>query len=330
MKYTKFGSTPLQVSTISYGTWEFGGDWGNVDAAQKEAGKETIRKALDLGITIFDTAQAYGFGQSEQLLGEALAGELRHQREKIIIADKGGLRMEAGKPVRDASAANLRRGVEDGLRNLGVDYIDIFYVHWPDPGVPMEETATAMAQLADEGKIRYVGVSNFDVDQMRDFERTRKIDALQPPYHLFRRDIEQSILPYCSSRGIAVMVYGSLAHGLLSGSFTPETHFASDDWRSQNPDFRGDVFRKNLSVVRRLKGVAERQGITLPQLAIAWVLANPAVDVAIVGAHLAEHLEPAAAAAEISLSVETRAEIDQIMTDAEPIGGPAPEGMLPI
>ncbi|MGO8951052.1 MAG: aldo/keto reductase [Ktedonobacterales bacterium] len=329
MEYIQFGRAGLNVSRISYGTWQFGGDWGKVDSDEWDLGKATVRKALELGINIFDTAQAYGYGQAERLLGEALQPELRNRREQIVVVTKGGLRLDGDKVVRDASPRWLRQGVEASLRNLGVDYIDIYFLHWPDPATPVEETAGAVAQLAEEGKIRFVGVSNYDVAQMQQFELTRKIDALQPPYDLFRRDIERAILPYCQLHGIAVMVYGPLAHGLLSGTFTPQTTFASDDWRSQNPYFQGNIFSRNLAVVERLKGVASRQGITLSQLAVAWVLATPAVQVAIVGAHLPPHLEQTAAAAEVHLAPETLGEIEQIMRDAEPIGGPAPEGMPP-
>jgi aryl-alcohol dehydrogenase-like predicted oxidoreductase len=178
-----------------------------------------------------------------------------------------------------------------------------------------------------ESKIRYVGVSNFDVAQMQAFERTKKIDALQPPYDLFRRDIEQDILPYCEAHGIGVLVYGPLAHGLLAGSYTPQTTFASDDWRSKSPVFHGDLFARNLAVEDRLKDVAERHSITVAQLAIAWVLANSAVDVAIVGARRPHQIEQTAPAAEVRLSPETLREIKLIMLDAVSIGGPTPEGM---
>src|SRR3954447_14859796 len=214
MKYTQLGQTSLHVSTLSYGTWQFGGDWGSFEAREAQA---AIRQALDLGITFFDTAQAYGFGLAERVLGEALQPELKTQRDKIILATKGGLRQEGDKVVRDASAGWLRQGVEQSLRNLGVDYIDLYQLHWPDPQTPIEETASALAQLAQEGKIRYVGLSNFDVEQMQAFARIRKIDTLQPPYDLFRRDIERAILPYCQQHGIGVLVYGPLAHGLLAG-----------------------------------------------------------------------------------------------------------------
>ena len=324
MKYTQLGQTSLHVSTLSYGTWQFGGDWGTFAAREAQA---AIRQALDLGITFFDTAQAYGFGLAERVLGEALQPELKTQRDKIILATKGGLRLEGDKVVRDASAGWLRQGVEQSLRNLGVDYIDLYQVHWPDPHTPFAESAGALAQLVAEGKIRYVGVSNYDAAQMREFEQTQKIDTLQPPYHLFRRDIEQDILPYCREQGIGVLVYGPLAHGLLAGGYTPQTTFSADDWRSKSPDFQGARFARNLAVVGRLKNLAERQGMTVAQLAVAWVLANPAVDVAIVGARHPQQLAQTARAADIQLAQETLREIEQIMRDDVPLGGPSPEGM---
>src|SRR5579863_6877524 len=195
MEYTQFGQTALHVSKLGYGTWQFGGDWGRVERAQWEAGKASVEMALELGINFFDTAQAYGFGLAECLLGEALQLYVkRGLREEIVIATKGGLGMEGDKLLRDASPEWLRQGVEQSLRNLGVDYIDLYQVHWPDPNTPIEETAAALDQLVQEGKIRYVGVSNYNVEQMKAFEKTRKLDAVQPPYSLFRREIEQDIL----------------------------------------------------------------------------------------------------------------------------------------
>jgi aryl-alcohol dehydrogenase-like predicted oxidoreductase len=312
------------VSRICLGSWQFGGDWGGFETREAQA---AIRHALELGVTFFDTAQAYGFGMSERVMGEALRPELRNRRDKVILATKGGLRMEGGKLQRDASARCLRQGVEQSLRNLGVDYVDLYQLHWPDPRTPFEETAEAMGQFVTEGKVRYIGVSNFDVAQMREFEKTRKIDTLQPPYHLFRRDIEKEILPYCREHGIGALVYGPLAHGLLGGRYTPQTTFSSDDWRSKSPAFRGELFEQNLRVVARLRSLAERHGITVPQLAIAWVLANPAVDVAIVGARRPQQLTQTAPAADVELSEETLQEIAQIMKGAAPTGGPSPEGM---
>jgi aryl-alcohol dehydrogenase-like predicted oxidoreductase len=324
MKYIQLGQTSLRVSTLCYGTWQFGGDWGSFEA--KEA-LTAIRHAIDLGITFFDTAQAYGFGVSERGLGLALQPELKIKRDSIVIATKGGLRKDGTKTVRDASAKSLRQGVEQSLRNLSIEYIDLYQVHWPDPYIPFEQTARALEEFVKEGKIRYAGVSNFDVAQMREFGKTRKIDTLQPPYSLFRRDIEKEILPYCHEHGIGVLVYGPLAHGLLGGGYTPETKFASNDWRSKSAVFRGAPFKRNLGVVNRLKSLGDRLGITVGQLAIAWVLANPAVDVAIVGARHPRQLTETAAAADVSLSQQMLEEIDRIMKDAAPIGGPTPEGM---
>ncbi len=181
MEYTQFGRTSLRVSKISYGTWQFGGDWGRVERSQWDAGKATVQKALELGINFFDTAQAYGFGLAERMLGEALQPYLKGLREDIILATKGGLRMEGDRLLRDASALWIHQGVEQSLRNLGVDYIDLYQIHWPDPNTPFEETASTLDQLVREGKIRYVGVSNYNVEQIRAFEKTRKLDALQPP-----------------------------------------------------------------------------------------------------------------------------------------------------
>ncbi len=305
MEYTQFGRTALRVSKISYGTWQFGGDWGRIEGSQWDAGKATVQKALELGINFFDTAQAYGFGLAERMLGEALQPYLKGLREDIVIATKGGLRMEGDKLLRDASARWLRQGVEQSLRNLGVDYIDLYQVHWPDPNTPFEETASALDQLVHEGKIRSVGVSNYNV--------------------------EQAILPYTQEHGIGVLVYGPLAHGLLAGTFAPQTTFAPDDWRSKSEIFHGDIFQRNLAVVEQLKHLAEREGMSVAQLAIAWVLAGgkpqPAVDVAIVGARNPEQLEQIAPAGDIHLTQETLQEIERIMREAVPIGGPAPEGM---
>ena len=328
MEYTQFGQTTLRVSKISYGTWQFGGDWGQVERTQWDAGKASVQKALELGINFFDTAQAYGFGLAERMLGEALQPYLKKGlREEIVLATKGGLRMEGDKLLRDASPRWLRQGVEQSLVNLGVDYIDLYQVHWPDPNTPIIETAGALDQLVQEGKIRYVGVSNYDVEQMQAFEQVRKLDSLQPPYSLFRREIEQTILPYTRNHGIGVPVYGALAHGLLAGAFTPQTRFPADDWRGKSLIFQGETFQRNLAVVEHLKSLAEQTGISVAQLAIAWVLAQPGIDVAIVGARTPEQLAQTAPAGEIHLSQATRAEIERIMREAVPIGGPAPEGM---
>jgi aryl-alcohol dehydrogenase-like predicted oxidoreductase len=321
MRQTYLGSTDLKVSDIAFGTWAFGGDWGAVDVEESTA---VIHRALELGITLFDTAQGYGFGVAERLLGDALRH--RVQRADIVIATKGGLRMDGDTLIRDATARRLREGVESSLRSLDTDYIDLLQIHWPDLRTPAEETAKALEQLVGEGKVRYVGVSNYNVEQMEELRTLGWLDTLQPPYHMFHRDIENEILPYTRKHDIGVLVYGPLAHGLLGGRMTAHTTFAADDWRGKSPDFTGETFQTNLRVVDRLKEVAADLGVSLPALAVSWTQTQPAVDVTIVGAHRPAQLDDTAAA-DRPLSERDLTDIDLILADSVPMWGPHPEGM---
>jgi aryl-alcohol dehydrogenase-like predicted oxidoreductase len=322
MRYTRLGQTDLNVSVLALGTWAFGGDWGPFDKAEADS---AIKSALDNGITLFDTAQGYGFGAAEQLLGESLWTRVR--REDVIVATKGGLRMDGSTLVRDASAQWLRAGVESSLRNLGTDYLDLYQIHWPDPATSAEETGAALNELVAKGLIRHVGVSNYDAKQMDALSRHGRVETLQPPYHMFRREIEAEILPYTAANDIGVLAYGPLAHGLLAGQMTPETTFPPEDWRSHSSDFVGETFRRNLDVVARLKDFAAERAIALPQIAVGWTINNPAVDVAVVGARRAGQLEALLPAAEVELEPQDVAAIDEILADATPVTGPAPEGM---
>jgi aryl-alcohol dehydrogenase-like predicted oxidoreductase len=324
MQTTRLGLTDLQVSRIAFGTWQLGGEWGDFDERDAVA---AIRHARTLGINLFDSAQAYGFGASERLLGRALRDELDHRRDDVVLATKGGLRRTPEGTVRDSSPAWLRSGVEQSLRALGVDHIDVYQIHWPDPDVSCAESAGALQQLVDEGKIRHVGVSNYSVAQMAEFARTRPVETLQPPYHLFRRDIEADIGPYALEHDIGVLVYGPLAHGLLTGAMDEHTTFAADDWRSRSPLFAGDTFRRNLRTVGELERWAAERGLTVSQLAIAWTLAHPAVDVAIVGARRPAHIEDSVGAADIELTADDLAEIDHIIAGAVTVAGPSPESV---
>jgi aryl-alcohol dehydrogenase-like predicted oxidoreductase len=228
--------------------------------------------------------------------------------------------------VRDASPDFLRSGLEDSLRALEVDHIDIYQVHWPDPAVPFAETAAGLDALVREGKVRHAGVSNYDATQMAEFAETRPVETLQPPYHLFRREVERSVLPYAREHDIGVLVYGPLAHGLLTGSMDEHTTFATDDWRSGSTVFQGEAFRRNLEIVSQLQRLAaDELGTSVAQLATAWTLANPAVHVAIVGARSPKHIEQAVAAAELPLSAGDLEQIDRIVADSVPIAGPFPE-----
>jgi aryl-alcohol dehydrogenase-like predicted oxidoreductase len=321
MEHVRLGRSDLQVSRIAFGTWQLGGDWGSTD---EQAAIAAIRGAADRGVNFFDTAQGYGFGASEGLLARALEG---HPRDRVVIATKGGLRPSAGGGVeRDASPEWIRRGVEESLKALGTDYIDLYQVHWPDPKTPFNETAGALADLVAAGKIRHVGVSNFDAAQMEAFSETLPVETLQPPYHLFRRDVEVEILPSARAHDIGVLVYGPLAHGLLGGGLTPESRFAPDDWRSKSDLFQGDLFRSNLRVVSALQRFAEFElGVPVSRLAVAWALANPAVQVAIVGTRSRNHVDDAIAAADLKLDADALRRIDEIVSDEVPVGGPSPE-----
>lgn len=324
MQYIDLGQTGLRVSRICFGSWAFGGDWGGQDA---EDAKAAVRRALELGIDFFDTAQAYGWGASERLLAEALRDEIARRRDRLVLATKGGLRKEGGGLRRDASPGWLRRGLEESLRNLGTDYIDVYQVHWPDPEVPLAETAGELDAFVKEGKVRFAGVSNFEAAQMEEMGKTRPVDTLQPPYHLFRRDVEEETLPYCREHGIGVLVYSPLAHGLLTGKYSPGHVFPEGDWRRRSPLFQGGTFRRNLEIVRRLEAFARERGLSVAELAVAWTLSHPAVHSAIVGARRPSHIEGSAGAADVTLSEEDRAAIDPITAGAVPVGGPSPEAV---
>jgi len=326
MQPITLGRSGLKVTPIAYGTWQIGGDWGPVDTAQATT---AIRRARELGINLFDTAQAYGFGAAETLLGQALRDDLRQHRDEIVIATKGGVRLTADGLRRDSSPAWIREGVDASLRALAVDYIDLYQVHWPDAQTPFEETAAALNELTEAGKIRHIGVSNFDAGQIAAFSAvaTRPAETLQPPYHLFRRGIETEVLPHCQRENIGVLVYSPQGSGLLSGTLTPQTTFDPGDWRSRSPVFRGPDLERNLGVTSQLQAFAEgRFGCNVSQLALAWVLSHPAVQVAIVGSRNGGHLAEAVQAASLTLTDDDRQQIDKIMADAVPVGGPTPEG----
>ncbi|WP_410653990.1 aldo/keto reductase [Amycolatopsis sp. lyj-112] len=323
MRTTTLGRSGLEVSRIAFGTWQLGGDWGSFD---EDAAIAAIRHARELGVTFFDTAQAYGFGKSEAMLGRALREELKRDRESVVIATKGGIKPRSERP-RDSRREWLAQGIEDSLRFLDVDYIDLYQIHWPDPDSPAEETAGILQEFVDAGKIRHIGVSNYGSAQLAEFDRTRPVETLQPPYHLFRRHIETEPLPYARENDVGVLVYSPLGSGLLTGSFTPDTTFEKTDWRSRSSAFTGENFRRNLAVVDKLEDFAAGKGISVSQLAIAWVLAQPGVHVAIVGARKAAHIEASLAAADIELTAGDLAEIDRLTADAVPVAGASPEGI---
>jgi aryl-alcohol dehydrogenase-like predicted oxidoreductase len=324
MIHTKLGVTDLDVSRICFGTWQFGGDWGGID---RDEAIEAVRSAREVGINFFDTAQGYGWGESERLLGEALRDDLDNRRDEVVIATKGGMRLEDGELNRDSSEAWVRQGLDESLSNLGVDHVDLYQLHWPDPKLPLEQTAALMDTLVQEGKIRHAGVSNYSVEEMEEFGRRRNVETLQPPYHLFRRDIEADVLPWCHENNVGVLIYGPLAHGLLSGRLEEDHRFPDNDWRSRSHVFQGEEFRHNIATVRALAAVGEDLGITVAQLAIAWTLANPAVHSAIVGARNSEHIEQSALAADVTLNADDLTRIENIMSGSLAMSGPSPEAL---
>ncbi|HEY3723242.1 MAG TPA: aldo/keto reductase [Acidimicrobiia bacterium] len=324
MDKVMLGRSGLKVSPICFGTWELGGEWGVYD---DKAATAAIQRARELDVNFFDTAQGYGFGESEQVLGRALAAETHTNREEVVIATKGGLRQRDGHLVRDSSRDWLRAGVDASLEALNVDFIDLYQVHWPDPTTSFDETGEALAELVESGKVRHVGVSNFDPQQMAALAEHCPVETLQPPYDMFRRRVESTQLPYCAANDIGVLVYGPLAHGLLTGGMRHSTVFSADDWRSHSPDFLGQTFDQNLAVVRRLQALATDRDVSLPAMAVAWTLANPAVDAAIVGTRNPDHLQDIVGAVDVALTAADLEAIDAILADSTPMHGPAPEGM---
>ena len=313
-----------QVSRVALGTWAMGGwMWGGTDARASVA---TIRAALDQGINLIDTAPAYGFGVSEEIVGEALAvGGLR---ARTVVASKVGLEWRAGKVYRNATRARIMQEIDDSLRRLRTDYVDIYQVHWPDPLVPIEETADAMRTLYQEGKIRAIGVSNFSVAQMEAFRRVAPLHVLQSPYNLFERAIEAEILPYCRANGIAILGYGALCRGLLSGRMRPDTTFQGDDLRRIDPKFQPPRFAQYLDAMQRLDELAQRSfHRRVIHLAVRWML-DQGISVALWGARRPDQLAAALGVTGWSLDGADRALIELIVNTAvaDPVG---PEFMAP-
>ena len=315
--------TQLKVSRVALGTWAMGGwMWGGSD--QREA-IATIHAALNQGINLIDTAPVYGFGASEEIVGAALDGV----RAQTVIATKTGLEWRDGKIYRNATGERILREIDESLRRLRTDYIDIYQVHWPDPLVPVEETAEAMRSLYEQGKIRAIGVSNFSVAQIERFRKVAPLHVLQPPYNLFERGIEAEILPYCQANGIATLGYGALCRGLLSGRMRPDTVFHGDDLRGVDPKFQPPRFAQYLEAVRQLDELAQRRFHRhVIQLAVRWML-DKGISVALWGGRHPNQLEAALEVAGWSLSAADRVLVECIVNTVitDPVG---PEFMAPL
>jgi aryl-alcohol dehydrogenase-like predicted oxidoreductase len=322
IEFVDIPKTPLKVSRVALGTWAMGGwMWGGTDQRESVA---TIHAALHQGINLIDTAPAYGFGVSEEIVGAALEGV----RTQAFISTKTGLEWRDGKVFRNATRARIMQEVDDSLRRLRTDYIDIYQVHWPDPLVPVEETAEAMRLLYEQGKIRAIGVSNFSVDQMTRFRQVAPLHVLQPPYNLFERAIETEILPYCRANGIATLGYGALCRGLLSGRMRPDTTFDGDDLRRIDPKFQPPRLAQYLEAVRELDELAQRRfHRRVIHLAVRWML-DQGISVALWGGRHPDQVEAALGVAGWSVNEAQLGLIERTVNAAvtDPVG---PEFMAP-
>jgi len=302
MRFCKLGQSELKISTIIMGTFQAGKDkWANIDDTQTTG---AIRAAFDSGITTFDSAEAYGKGHAERILGTALEGV----RGEVVLATKVSPNRLGYDQVLNAC--------HNSLRNLQTDYIDLYQIHWPSgafggKAVPIEETMAAMNKLKDQGKIRAIGVSNFSLDQMHEAAQFTAIDSLQPPYSLFWRHVEEKTTAYCITAGISILAYSPMAQGLLTGKFGPDHKFQKGDHRSKNKLYQPQNYERVQQALARLRPIAEQLGVKLGQLALAWVTSHPGVC-AIAGARNAKQAAMNARAAELSLSPDILAQMDEI------------------
>jgi aryl-alcohol dehydrogenase-like predicted oxidoreductase len=309
------GDSDFRVSVLGLGAWEVGGQYG---AYSEQDFAAAVRRALDLGVTLFDTALAYGAGRSEALLGRALG----NRRGEAIVVTKGGMptRPENKRPT-DGRYASIMGHIDDSLRALKMEYVDLYLQHWPDKDTPIEESMRALVDIQRAGKARYVGVSNYHPDDLREAKRHAPIITNQVGYNLFDRRWERQMFPTARELGIGVMAYGPLAHGLLTGAFTRATRFDESDWRRWGMVFgqalfTPENFATNVGVVEELQAVARELGVGLAPLAIAWVLRDPVVAVALSGTRAPREIEENVRALDVELTPPVLERIDRVMAGA--------------
>jgi aryl-alcohol dehydrogenase-like predicted oxidoreductase len=316
MEYRQFGNTGLTISAIGFGCWEIGGTYGQIEEAQF---RRAVPQAIGKGINCFDTAEAYGMGVSE----EALAGALGSRRSDVCLVTKFGVGYDEMPNRRDSSRARVLASIDKSLQRLKTDHVDVYLVHWPDPVTPLDETMEALDDIVQQGKTRFIGLSNFRLAQIQDCMRLRRIDVVQYAWNMFDRRMQAEIFPYCEAQQIGVMAYGSLGYGMLSGTFHAGMRFEESDWRSKGGMlgsinlfrtlFSPEQFPRNLAAVEDLKRLAAKYDKTLPQFALRWTLSNPVVGTALVGfrepAEVAENL----GANDWAISAADMAEVDAIL-----------------
>ncbi len=324
MIYRPLGQSGISASVIAHGTWAIGGwMWGGTD---EQRSIRAIQASLDAGVNLIDTAPAYGLGLSEQIVGRAIQG----RRDRVILATKCGLVWhtgqgmffleEHGAPVhRFLGGQSIRYEVEQSLKRLGTDYIDLYQTHWQDPTTPIEETMGTLLDLKRQGKIRAIGVSNSTLDQLRHYQAVGTVDTAQELYHMLDRSRESGYLPYCRQHNIAMLAYSPLANGLLSGKVDPEREFPADDLRHGNPLYTRESRIRVRAMLDQMRPVAEELGLTLAQLVIAWTIAQPGVTHALVGARDATQAAENAMAG-IRLSANDVAQVTEALEAAAPVG----------
>jgi len=310
MQTRQLGNSDLHITPIGYGAWAIGGGgwefgWGEQDDADSIA---AIHAALDHGINWIDTAAVYGLGHSEEIVAQALKGR---SNRPYVFTKCTRVWDASGKVGRSLKADSIRRELEDSLRRLQVDVIDLYQIHWPDPEEDLEEAWSTLAQLQKDGKVRWIGVSNFNVEQLQRVQKIAPVTSNQPPYSLIKRDVENAILPYCLQQNIGVINYSPMGAGLLTGAMTLERarSLPANDWRSRNADFTEPRLLRHLQLVEILQAIANRNGRTAGEVAIAWTLNNPAVTGAIVGARSARQIDGIIGAGTFRLSAD---EVEQI------------------
>ena len=314
MQTRKFGKTDMETTPIGFGSWAVGGSgwaagWGPQD---DEESVGAIRRALELGVNWIDTAAVYGLGHSEEIVARALEGvsERPYVFTKCsMVWDENG---EIGNSIK---AESVKRECENSLRRLRTDAIDLYQIHWPNPDEEIEEGWSAMAELKAEGKVRHIGVSNFDVPQMKRAQEIAPVESLQPPYSMLSREIEDEILPYCQENGIAVIVYSPMKSGLLTGKMTHERaqSLPEDDWRSRATAFQEPQLSRNLELVELLREIGDCHGVSPAEVAIAWTLSHPAVTGAIVGARRPDQVDGVVGAADLKLTGDELDEIEAFL-----------------
>jgi len=315
MDFRPFGQTDLNISAIGFGCWEIGGTYGHIDEVQFQ---RAVHAAIEAGITCFDTAEAYGMGVSEEALARALSG----RRSDVVIATKFGVGYDEMPNRRDSSRSRVFVSIDKSLQRLRTDHIDIYLVHWPDPNTPLEETVAALDEVVRQGKVRYIGVSNFRPAQIEETMRLRRVDVVQYAWNMFDRRMQAEIFPYCAAQQIGVMAYGSLAYGILRGAFHVGMQFEEGDWRSKGGIvgnlnlfrtlFGREDFPRNLAAVDELKRLAAKYGKTLPQFALRWTLSNPVIGTALVGFRTPAEVTENLGALGWDISTADMAEIDAI------------------